>query len=409
MTKTANTTIKQYMAYTSNAIFNFGCKMSECPDNCCRNTTWSITVDENSMELYKKMDDNLGKHILECIEEVPEFGHRFKQFDHGHCPLLTDEGLCLIHRDLGESYLCNTCKTYPRIWEGLNNTIDHWLSLSCPNVVRTVLYGQRKITYFESPVTLQDQTLPPTKPFDDARRRIRDELIEIVQYRKFSIKEKLLFMGLFMRSLSRFELNDNFNNSVEEVITNYRSYMKKPDFFESLLSGLANADEDSQKHFFSVLSAMVSVSLSVPKKIPEGVKNAQYYERMANLHKDTKDKVADEYLTSAFNRLIVPYVNGNKYVFDNYLAYSLVSSRFLVEATDFPVAYAGFIGEFLAMLIFTAGLFKDNETLTDDDMITGIYLFHRKISHTKTLRKTLSEVFSDDLLAWLLNALGDIK
>jgi len=399
---------KQKTAYTTNAIFNFKCKMSECPDNCCRNTTWQIYVDPESMEKYKKMDTTLGKHIVECIEEIPEKGHAFKEFDHGHCPLLTDDGLCLIHRDLGEDYLCNTCKTYPRVWESLNSKLEHWLSLSCPNVVRTVLYTQRKISYFESPITLQ-QTLPTPKPFDEARRRIRDQLIEFVQYRKFSIKEKLLFMGLFMRSLSRFKLDDNFNNSVEEVITNYRSYMNNADFFENLFSGMANVNEDSQKEFFNMLSAVVSVSLTVPKKIPEGIKNAQYYERMTTLHKDITDKIADEYLTKSFNRLIVPYVNENAHVFENYLAYSLVSSKFLIEAEDFAVAYAGFIGEFLAMLIFTAGLFKDNETLTQDDMVTGIYLFHRKISHAQTLRKNLASEFTDNLLAWLLNALGEIK
>jgi len=401
---------KQDTAYTTDAVLKFQCRMSECPDNCCRNTTWQIFVDPDSIEKYKKMDNNLGRHILDCIEEVPELGFRFREFDHGHCPLLTDKGLCLIHRDLGEGYLCTTCKTYPRIWESLNDKFEHWLSLSCPNVVRTVLYGQRKLTYLESSIISTTQkTLPPPKHFDDARRRIRDELIEIAQYRKFSIKEKLLFMGLFMRSLSRFELNDSFNNSVEEVITNYRSYMKKTDFFESLFSDMANVNADSQKEFFKMLSAVVSISLSVPKKIPDGIKNAQYYERMRNLHKDISDKVADEYLTKAFNKLIVPYVNENKHVFDNYLAYSLVSSKFLIGAEDFALAYTGFVGEFLSVLVFTAGLFKDNEVLSNDDMITGIYLFHRKISHTQTLRKSLANLFADNLLAWLLNALGDIR
>jgi len=130
---------------------------------------------------------------------------------------------------------------------------------------------------------------------------------------------------------------------------------------------------------------------------------------MAAFHHDVIDKKAEEYLADAFDRIIAPYVNANKYVFENYLAYVVVSSKFLNEAEDFSAAYTGFAGEFLTMLVFAAGLFHANESISHDEMIIAIYLFHRKISHNASLRKQLSEVFTDNLLSVLLCALGDIN
>jgi hypothetical protein len=165
---------------------------------------------------------------------------------------------------------------------------------------------------------------------------------------------------------------------------------------------------DNRKRFFEILTATAAASATPPKKIPEGIKNADYYKRMANFYKDVEDNKA-EYLVDAFDRLIVPYVNQNSYVFENYLVYSLVSTKFLAEAENFSDAYAGFAGEFISMLVFTAGLFHGNEAISHDEMIAGIYLFHRKVSHYTELRKSLADAFSNDLLNLMIGAFGGIK
>ena len=60
------------------------------------------------------------------------------------------------------------------------------------------------------------------------------------------------------------------------------------------------------------------------------------------------------------------------------------------------------------MLVFTAGLFHNCEELSDDKMVAGIYLFHRRISHNAKLRKELADVFSNNILSLLIGALGNI-
>ncbi|MCL2576751.1 MAG: flagellin lysine-N-methylase [Defluviitaleaceae bacterium] len=394
--------------FLADSVIDFACTMGDCEDNCCRNTTWNISVDADTYEKYINIGSEIGRHIVDCIEGSTEIGYKFKEFEHGHCPLLTDEGLCYIHKNLGAEYLCTTCTTYPRIWETLNGKYEYWLSLSCPDVVRCALYRKKKITYTELPFEM-DMPVSPAESHEAEKHKVRQFLIEIVQHRKFSIKEKLVYIGLFMRSVSKVSLIDNFEKSVNEIIRQYRSQMKMKGFLDKLITDMGTMHSDNRTNFFKMLASVASASAIPPKKIPDGIKNSEFYKLMAGFYKDIEDETAEKYLVDAFDRLIVPYVNANRYVFENYLAYSLVSTKFLHKSENFAEAFSGFTGEFLTMLVFTAGMFHKNKYLTNDEMVAGIYLFHRRVSHNATLRESLAKAFSNDILNLMLGALGGIN
>ena len=42
-------------------------------------------------------------------------------------------------------------------------------------------------------------------------------------------------------------------------------------------------------------------------------------------------------------------------------------------------------------------------------MVVAMYLFHRRISHSIVLRNALAEQFADNILVFLISALGGIK
>jgi hypothetical protein len=214
-----------------------------------------------------------------------------------------------------------------------------------------------------------------------------------------------------MRSLSKAPNQDEQARSeyIRNTVKTYKDNMRKTDIFSSLHENLTEMHPNQRKEIFNALAKSASVSATSPKKIPEGIKNAPYYELITNFHEDVKCNIAPLYLTKAFDNLIVPYVNANPFVFENYLVYVIVASMFLEDAEDFSKAYAGFAGEFLSMLTFTAALFYENKSLSDDEMIIGMYLYHRKISHNKELRKNLAAAFSNNLFNMLLGALGGIN
>lgn len=358
------------MGVRADSVDGFKCAMGNCEDNCCHNTTWSIYVDESTLEKYKAMNDELGEFILNCIEKGDNGLYKFKKFDHGRCPILTDKGLCLIHRDLGEEFLCRTCKAYPRIWEEFNGKLEFWLALSCPNAIRWVLYRKKRINYTNFPIWTE---APMTAtPADSEKSLVRDMLVKILHHRKFTLKEKIIYMGLFMRSLDK--------NPVNEAIKTYDENMRTSGFMQKLMAGTGTVHPDNRNFIIGRLAQLAAVFIS-----------------------DTK--ISGE----AFDRLVVPYVNANGYIFENYLVYTLMSSEFLKLETDYSKAYAGFAGEFLMMLVFSAGIFHKNEKLNHDEMVVAMYRFHRNVSHVENLRKIFADSFTDNLLPFLFGALGEIK
>jgi len=382
----------------SDSVDGFQCTMGNCEDNCCRNTSWRITVDKDTYEKYKTLDTKLGEHIMNCIEDR-DGTLTFKEFGHGHCPLLAESGLCTIHRDLGPDFLCKTCTSYPRVWHIWGGKSEYWLSLSCPDVIRWVLYRKKRINYTNFPVVSAEPILEAT-PLEDEKIRVREMLIKIAQFRKFSLKEKTIYMGLFMRSLSK--------APVAEVIDIYQSNIRKPETLSQLQSMPSVVDPIFRAEIFAILAKAAQIAARPPKVVPTGIKNSEYYLQIGRFNREAQAEEAD-YLSDSFDRLIVPYVNANPHIFENYLVYTIISSQFLKETEDYATAYSGFAGIFITMLVYTAGIFKDNQTLTHDEMIIGMYLYHRTISHNQKFSNQLSSIFNNNLLGMLLGALGGIK
>lgn len=110
----------------------FSCLMANCPDNCC-DEDWDIYIDEETIEKYKEMGiPDLDSKI------TPTEPHVIIKKNH-KCPFITPEGLCTFHRDYGEEYLSNTCRSYPRFVSTYGDVYLETLGLSCPATVRCVL------------------------------------------------------------------------------------------------------------------------------------------------------------------------------------------------------------------------------------------------------------------------------
>ena len=88
---------------------DFKCIASECPDTCCAG--WEIVIDEDTYDKYKKVDTDFGNSLHSDIIKYGdgEPGFRLKN---NNCAFLNKNLLCDIYSNLGEDYLCHTCKTF---------------------------------------------------------------------------------------------------------------------------------------------------------------------------------------------------------------------------------------------------------------------------------------------------------
>ena len=102
-------------------------------------------IDEASLDKYEALTGPFGNRLRNSIDWEEE---SFFQYG-SRCAFLNEEDLCDIQKELGENYLCDTCKMYPRHVEEYEGLREYSLSLSCPKAAEMILQNQKKVTFLE--------------------------------------------------------------------------------------------------------------------------------------------------------------------------------------------------------------------------------------------------------------------
>ena len=76
--------------------------------NCC--SGWQIVIDKKSLDRYRSRNGEFEERLRSGIDYEESC---FRQTD-GRCSMLSDSGLCDLQTSLGEDFLCDTCRQYPR-------------------------------------------------------------------------------------------------------------------------------------------------------------------------------------------------------------------------------------------------------------------------------------------------------
>ncbi len=167
---------------------DFRCIAGACPKSCC--IGWQIVIDEESLEKYKKVDGEFAGRIAAGVDYAEGVFHQKAT----RCMMLNDAGLCDLQATMGEEYLCDTCRLYPRHIEEFQDLREYSLSLSCPEVVRMVLEDGYTFDLEES----EDETLDNSEEFEDFDFFIfdqleyaRDRMMEVLENRGIPLWERM--------------------------------------------------------------------------------------------------------------------------------------------------------------------------------------------------------------------------
>lgn len=99
---------------------DFSCKCGDCRTTCCQK--WGITLSQD--DYFRVMNTDASTELRRRLDvafkpaanpaPTPE---RFAMISFnwlGKCPIQTEEGLCLLHREHGEGAIPEICRRYPR-------------------------------------------------------------------------------------------------------------------------------------------------------------------------------------------------------------------------------------------------------------------------------------------------------
>ena len=134
--------IKQKLATAEISYRNkFQCVGSDCNLTCCAG--WNVHIDKDTYYKYKS-DPLIFKHVSKLKgENVSRTSNTFAKInlkDNGDCPLLDENMLCNVQKNLGEKALSKTCSQFPRQDYVINNIQTKALTLGCPEVVKLAVF-----------------------------------------------------------------------------------------------------------------------------------------------------------------------------------------------------------------------------------------------------------------------------
>ena len=128
---------------------SFRCLMDKCKDNCC-DENWIITIDDETYNRYKNLN------IQDFDKKISSDTHTIIK-ENGKCPFILENGLCYWHKEFGEDYLSNTCKSYPRFVSSYGDLYVENIGLSCPASAQWIVYLDHKCEIVEK-IYVEDQT-----------------------------------------------------------------------------------------------------------------------------------------------------------------------------------------------------------------------------------------------------------
>ena len=134
------------LLYKPDYYDRFRCAAGSCPDSCCQQ--WEVQVDEDSARYYRALPGELGDRLREVLHT--EDGETVMTIIDGRCPMWRTDGLCQIQAELGESALCETCRSFPRLTHDYGDFVELGLELSCPEAAKWILKAPH------SPLTVQE-------------------------------------------------------------------------------------------------------------------------------------------------------------------------------------------------------------------------------------------------------------
>ena len=168
----------------------FHCLAGDCPHTCC--AAWEVVIDEETARRYEREPGPLGERLRAALVRDEE-GDLCFALDGGSCPFLDGEGLCQIHRQLGEAATSVTCREHPRFTEEYGPFREITLAASCPAANRLLL-GTSAPLKFRTVETAEEGE--PWDPWVPHLLVLRQRLLELLGDRRWPLRRR---MGAFLR------------------------------------------------------------------------------------------------------------------------------------------------------------------------------------------------------------------
>lgn len=202
-------------------VKQFRCLGGECPDTCC--VGWDIVIDSRSLERYRSLASPFWQAKLDdALTVVGDKSYICRGSSGLPCPMYSADGLCAVHRELGEEALFDVCHTYPRNSFKFGERFEQSLSLSCPEAARLALATDDAFEFASAALTLKPAMVYDVTPVAgfplEAMDEVRTLVLQLFRSEGLDNSERLVALGLLCNRLDRL-VAESRQQEVGEVLS----------------------------------------------------------------------------------------------------------------------------------------------------------------------------------------------
>lgn len=362
---------------------DFKCIGGECIDNCCGNN-WRIDIDEKTYKKYKKLKGQMGKKINKNISRKRRNANYLQYgkiiLKNNKCSLLSEDGLCTIHGSLGENYLCNTCKKYPRYIKKYGEIYERNLSISCPEVARYIIKSKDNFSF-----NLEDEKLSDLDKdyiFDGKYNEkiynilwdARSLSMEIIQFKEIEIWKRISFFKMLTDKVQNI-INEKQYDNYEEVLNDFREQITNINVICSL-DKISVIPDVKVKFIQSALQVRANEGLDNNKFSNLIIEYNELFYKNSDFKSNVEKIIEKE---EEFNK----YLKEQENIIENLLIY-LIYKYFMkaLDTKDLNAEVNNIILSYVMIkMLLLARYNKNNKELNEDDFVEVFYLFSREIEH----------------------------
>ncbi len=382
----------------------FQCIADKCSDNCCIGG-WEIDIDEDTYERYQQMSGETGEKLRSSIIQTEDGDYCFRLID-GRCPMLTKEGLCVVHKELGEKYLGVVCSQFPRYSEYYGTIKESGIGMACEEAARIMLCKNRKFTLNISPLEEKyEQDSEYDSEYAAKIFNVREVVFKILCKEDLSVNEKLIVILSLGNEVQKI-INDGDYDTIKDITAEYTKEYGV-DILEDTRSMFDNGEFDNISLHDSIRQILVPYEeMEILNDTWESMLKDVIYSLFEQMDKDEYTALSEEFST---------YISSREYEYRQLLEY-YVFRYFAKSIYDYDV-----LGK-CQMLVTNFFMIKQMDMLkwldnhrnySFDDRMDIVHIFSRQVEYSEENIENLYEdfifddVFNPDSLKAILWLDGD--
>lgn len=361
------------------SYFNdFKCIAQNCEDTCCAG--WEIVIDDETNNRYKNVDNKFGEVLRSKIKK-DEDGDNVFLLNNGNCSFLNENKLCDIYSNLGEEYLCHTCKQYPRYTEEFLDLREVGISLSCPEAARIILKSEENFS-FKLSENIEEYDLESDIDEEILLNFLncREFIFSILERENLSLHIKIAIILKFVKRVQdKIDLGDM--NEIVDVIEEY----KNDKFLDKIIESLSSYKEKNNDKYNNIIFEYFKVYKDINhinENDPLGLDKALKY------FKENKGLLI--YKHKEFN----DYYKENLYKFKNILVY-FIFRYFMKAIFDYDMSAKIKLAIVSTLMIKELAIVRwlEKGEFTEEDLVDIAHTYSKDIEHSDENIETLQEIF----------------